>query len=144
MAAQDRQSAGRAAQIGAPGRKKALAEIDNAEDREHAEAAAKAFADVYGAKWPKVAAKITEDLDVLLAFYDCPAEHKKGPASHRQTDPQVLTIAPYWCQEVAAFWPLCNQLAASAARTKRRAAPNPSEGGAVSRAWLEVPQLVFH
>jgi len=36
---------------------------------------AKAFADVYGAKWPKVAAKITEDLDVLLAFYDYPAEH---------------------------------------------------------------------
>jgi putative transposase len=58
-----------------PGAKKALAEIYNAEDREHAEAAAKAFADVYGAKWPKVAAKITEDLDVLLAFYDYPAEH---------------------------------------------------------------------
>jgi putative transposase len=58
-----------------PGAKKALAEIYNAEDREHAEAAAKAFADVYGAKWPKVAAKITEDLDLLLAFYDYPAEH---------------------------------------------------------------------
>ena len=58
-----------------PGAKKALAEIYNAEDREHAEATAKAFADVYGAKWPKVAAKITEDLDVLLAFYDYPAEH---------------------------------------------------------------------
>jgi transposase-like protein len=37
--------------------------------------AAKAFADAYGAKWPKAAAKITEDLDVLLAFYDDPAEH---------------------------------------------------------------------
>jgi transposase-like protein len=58
-----------------PAAKKALGEIYNAEDREHAEAAAKAFADVYGAKWPKVAAKITEDLDVLLAFYDYPAEH---------------------------------------------------------------------
>jgi transposase-like protein len=57
-----------------PAAKKALGEIYNAEDREHAEAAAKAFADVYGAKWPKVAAKITEDLDVLLAFYDYPAE----------------------------------------------------------------------
>jgi hypothetical protein len=38
-------------------------------------AAAKAFAAEYGAKWPKAAAKITDDLDVLLAFYDYPAEH---------------------------------------------------------------------
>ena len=29
----------------------------------------------FGAKWPKAAAKITDDLDVLLAFYDYPAEH---------------------------------------------------------------------
>lgn len=55
--------------------KAALAEIYNAQDREHAEAAAKAFAAAYGAKWPKATAKITEDLDVLLAFYDFPAEH---------------------------------------------------------------------
>ncbi|MCV7463685.1 MULTISPECIES: IS256 family transposase [Micrococcales] len=55
--------------------KAALAEIYNAQDREHAEAAAQAFAAAYGAKWPKAAAKITEDLDVLLAFYDFPAEH---------------------------------------------------------------------
>jgi hypothetical protein len=26
-------------------------------------------------EWPKAAAKITDDLDVLLAFYDYPAEH---------------------------------------------------------------------
>jgi transposase-like protein len=58
-----------------PGAKKALAEIYNAEDRDHAEQAAKAFAGEYGAKWPKAAAKITDDLDVLLAFYDYPAEH---------------------------------------------------------------------
>ena len=58
-----------------PGAKAALAEIWNAEDKEHAEAAAKAFAADYGVKWPKAAAKITEDLDVLLAFYDYPAEH---------------------------------------------------------------------
>jgi len=58
-----------------PGAKAALAEIWNAEDREHAEAAVKAFAADYGTKWPKVAAKITADLDVLLAFYDYPAEH---------------------------------------------------------------------
>jgi hypothetical protein len=40
----------------------------------HAEEAAKAFAAAYGAKWPKVVAKITNDLDVLLAFYDFPGE----------------------------------------------------------------------
>jgi hypothetical protein len=28
-----------------------------------------------GAKWPKATAKITDHLDVLLAFYDYPAEH---------------------------------------------------------------------
>jgi putative transposase len=58
-----------------PGAKKALAEIYNAEDRDHALAAAKAFADLYGAKWPKAVAKVIDDLDVLLAFYDFPAEH---------------------------------------------------------------------
>jgi hypothetical protein len=30
------------------------------------------FAADYGTKWPKAAAKITDDLDVLLAFYDYP------------------------------------------------------------------------
>ncbi len=58
-----------------PGAKTALAEIYNAEDKTHATAAAKTFAADYGTKWPKAAAKITDDLDVLLAFYDYPAEH---------------------------------------------------------------------
>jgi transposase-like protein len=58
-----------------PGAKAALAEIWNAEDKDHALAAAKAFAGDYGAKFGKAVAKITDDLDVLLAFYDFPAEH---------------------------------------------------------------------
>ena len=58
-----------------PGGKKALAEIYNAEDKDHALTAAKAFAADYDAKWPKAVARITDDLDVLLAFYDYPAEH---------------------------------------------------------------------
>ena len=58
-----------------PGAKAALAEIYNAEDREHAEKAVKAFEADYGAKWPKAVAKITDDLDVLLEFYAYPAEH---------------------------------------------------------------------
>ena len=58
-----------------PGAKKALAEIYAAQDKTHAAAAAKAFAAEYGVKWPKAAAKVTDDLDVLLNFYDFPAEH---------------------------------------------------------------------
>jgi transposase-like protein len=58
-----------------PGAKKALAGIWGAEDKDHARAAAKAFEAAYQAKFPKAAAKITDDLDELLAFFDCPAEH---------------------------------------------------------------------
>jgi len=58
-----------------PGAKKALAEIWNAEDKAHALDAMKAFEAAYGAKFPKAVAKITDDLDQLLAFYDFPAEH---------------------------------------------------------------------
>jgi transposase-like protein len=58
-----------------PGAKKALAEIWGAEDKSHARRAAKAFADTYAAKFPKATAKITDDLDQLLTFYDYPAEH---------------------------------------------------------------------
>jgi putative transposase len=58
-----------------PAAKRALAEIYNAEDKTHAVTAAKAFAAEFGTKWSNAAAKITDDLDVLLAFYDYPAEH---------------------------------------------------------------------
>ncbi len=58
-----------------PGAKKALAEITGAEDRDHALKAARAFEADYGAKWPKATAKITDELDVLLEFYNYPAEH---------------------------------------------------------------------
>jgi transposase-like protein len=58
-----------------PGAKRALGEIWNAEDREHALAAVKAFEQAYGAKFPKAVAKITDDVEELLAFYDYPAEH---------------------------------------------------------------------
>ena len=58
-----------------PGAKKALAEIWGAEDKPHALAAVKAFEAAYGAKFPRAVAKITDDLDQLLAFYDYPAEH---------------------------------------------------------------------
>jgi transposase-like protein len=58
-----------------PGARAALAEIYNAEDKDHALRAVKAFALDYGAKYPKAVAKITDDLDVLLEFFNYPAEH---------------------------------------------------------------------
>jgi len=58
-----------------PGAKKALAQIWNAEDKNHALVAVNAFDAAYGAKFPKAAAKITDDMAQLLAFFDYPAEH---------------------------------------------------------------------
>jgi transposase-like protein len=58
-----------------PGAMKALVEIWNAEDRRHALDAVEAFEAAYGAKFPKAVAKVTNNLDELLAFYDYPAEH---------------------------------------------------------------------
>ena len=58
-----------------PTAKKVLAEIRDAQDRDHALAAANVFANEFGTKFPKAVAKITDDLDELLAFYDFPAEH---------------------------------------------------------------------
>src|SRR5215218_11172321 len=57
------------------GARKALAEIAQAEDRVHAQRAIEAFARDYGVKWPKAVAKITDDAEALLTFYDFPAEH---------------------------------------------------------------------
>ncbi len=46
-----------------------------AEDRSHAERAIDAFARDYASKWPKAVAKVTDDADTLLCFFDDPAEH---------------------------------------------------------------------
>jgi putative transposase len=58
-----------------PAARRALAEIRDAEDRGHAEVAVRDFAQTYGAKYPKAVAKIVDDAETLLAFYDFPAEH---------------------------------------------------------------------
>ncbi|WP_433421879.1 IS256 family transposase [Microtetraspora malaysiensis] len=58
-----------------PAAKKHLAEIWNAEDKDHALAAVKAFQAAYGAKYGKAVAKVVDDVEELLAFYDFPAEH---------------------------------------------------------------------
>ncbi|MEU5979588.1 IS256 family transposase [Streptomyces sp. NPDC047315] len=58
-----------------PGATRAMQEIYHAEDRAHAEKTIGTFAKTYGAKWPKAVAKITDDAEELLAFYDFPADH---------------------------------------------------------------------
>lgn len=55
--------------------KKMLHEIWMASTRKNAEAALKAFADTYGAKYPKAVECLEKDRDELLAFYGFPAEH---------------------------------------------------------------------
>lgn len=49
-------------------------EIYNAEDKERAAKVVAAFAKQYGAKYPKVVKRITDDEEELLAFFDFPAE----------------------------------------------------------------------
>ena len=39
------------------------------------EGAVRGFTELYAAKYPKAVAKIVDDVDALLAFYDFPAEH---------------------------------------------------------------------
>jgi len=73
-----------------PAAKRALAEIWNAEDKRHALDAVRRFEAAYGAKFGKATAKITDDLEVLLAFYDFPAEHWQHL---RTTNPIESTFA---------------------------------------------------
>jgi transposase-like protein len=73
-----------------PGAKKALAEIWNAESKDRALGAVTAFEAAYGAKFPKAVAKVTDDVEELLAFYDYPAEHWRHL---RTTNPIESTFA---------------------------------------------------
>jgi putative transposase len=57
------------------GARRALAEIRDAPDRDHAERAIEAFATDYKTKWPKAVAKVVDDAEELLCFFDFPAEH---------------------------------------------------------------------
>jgi putative transposase len=71
--------------------KKAIREITEAENKAHAEDAIQAFAAEFGTKWPKAVAKIIEEKEVLLTFYDFPAEHWRHL---RTTNPIESTFAP--------------------------------------------------
>jgi len=58
-----------------PTAKADLREIWQAPDRATAETAVMTFAEKYGAKYEKAVACLLKDRDVLLTFYDFPAEH---------------------------------------------------------------------
>lgn len=75
LGAQGGQRARRPARQRAPRGRRARNEILAAEDRSHAERAMEAVAAEFGVKWPKAVAKVTDDADSLLTFYDYPAEH---------------------------------------------------------------------
>jgi len=57
--------------------KAALHEVMYAETREQAREAVKRFATDYGPKYPKAVTTLEKDADVLLTFFDFPAEHWK-------------------------------------------------------------------
>ena len=72
---QDRQRPQRSAQVG-PARREGRAGRDLERRRQGLrEGSGQSVRSRVRTKWPKAAAKITDDLDVLLAFYDYPAEH---------------------------------------------------------------------
>lgn len=58
-----------------PNMKTDLREIRDAPDRATAEVAIALFVDKYAAKYPKAVDCLTKDRDVLLTFFDFPAEH---------------------------------------------------------------------
>jgi putative transposase len=73
------------------GARRALNEIIGAQDRAHAERAIEALVSDYGAKWPKAVAKVVDDQEALLAFFDYPAEHW---LHLRTTNPIESTFSP--------------------------------------------------
>jgi putative transposase len=73
------------------GARKALNEIILAEDLDHARTAIQAFATDDGTKWPKAVAKVVDDQDALLTYFDYPAEHWQHL---RTTNPIERSFAP--------------------------------------------------
>jgi putative transposase len=71
--------------------KAAIHEIAEAENKKEASKAIEEFAAEFGAKWPKASEKITSEKEVLLTFYDYPAQHW---VHLRTTNPIESTFAP--------------------------------------------------
>jgi len=73
-----------------PSAKRMLHEIWMAETKADAEKAFNAFMETFQAKYPKAVTCLEKDRDVLLAFYDFPAEHWRHI---RTTNPIESTFA---------------------------------------------------
>ena len=78
LGAQNRECLEQAAEEPAQAKaKRALQDIWMAETRKAAETALDAFIETYGTKYEKAVECLTKDRDVLFAFYNFPAEHRK-------------------------------------------------------------------
>jgi putative transposase len=78
----------KSAQVKAKGH---LHDLWQAETRVEAEVAFDFFVASYGVKYDKAVGKLIKDRDVLLAFYDFPAEHWKHI---RTTNPIAESVRP--------------------------------------------------
>lgn len=72
--------------------KRALHEISMAETRKDAETAFDRFLEIYGKKFDKAAECLAKDRDVLLTFYDFPAEHWKHLRSSNPIESTFATV----------------------------------------------------
>jgi transposase-like protein len=69
-----------------------LHDIWQAETKAEAEAAFDFFVETYGVKYDKAVAKLVKDRDVLLAFYDFPAEHWKHIRTSNPIESTFATV----------------------------------------------------
>lgn len=74
-----------------PAAKRAIQEICNAEDKEHAARAVRDFERAHAAKCPKAAKRITDDEDELPAFFGSPAEHRTHLRTADPIEPAFAT-----------------------------------------------------
>ena len=69
-----------------------LQDIWMAENKKDAEAALDFFVDAYGVKYDKAVGKLLKDRDVLLTFYDFPAEHWKHIRTSNPIESTFATV----------------------------------------------------
>ena len=69
-----------------------LHDIWQAETRAGADAAFDYFVETYGVKWDKAVAKLVKDREVLLTFYDLPAEHWKHIRTSNPIESTFATV----------------------------------------------------
>ena len=105
--------------------KKMLHEIWMASTRKNAEAALKAFADTYSAKYPKAVECLEKDREELLEFYTFPAEHwshirTTNPIESMFATVRLRTVKTKGCGTRQATLMMVFKLAQSAAKGWRK------------------------